>query len=821
MSGKAFDSSIEDLTETGLADDFRTLSDVRPLTGAFNDSLSEGTQRFLDALSSGADYFEIDDVDKVDDFYDRVRFKSFGEAQFSDNEYFSQTQSPEYLRKFFDNRFTGDKISPDDALNIISGLNTTEELEAALSDHYGYEITASEQNLGKFGGNLAAHTSSSQEQLAQFHSLIEPILSEQVSYLQAVKGLTYQDALQEAYKQDPMLQAMYSKYGVSPLRQTDDGSTYLYDPFTFGEIRTLEVKDPTAGDIAKQIGISIALGAALGPAAAKVAGTLAPGASAAAQGVLAKSITGAASTALQGGDLEASLKSGLLSAGVQFATDKFKAIKDGTVKIKAAPGTDAAGTIDITADPSAFDGIDIDAVTPEVVGETLRQADNLVKAVPGMEDFTKDYVAKFGQDAYDKIAVPNTAASNAAFKNALLEYSKPLHDEFFDEVLTGGGFITDTPSTFQQAFDKLGPAVLRSPLNLTPSQLREIPVTEAYDTSGNLLTDSTTPADMEFTSYRFGDPPPTTATIDPQNVAYVRPTVQQSFFEQAPGGGGGAPAFEAIPIQAMSPMAGGGLLSLSPSVVIPDFTVPGSVSSTFLSDFMSATANTYLANQARAITPIATTRSQPVMQTTTDPTSDVLATAALTTTTDPETGASTPSGTPQQGETGGGETEAGTSGGSAGDTGLEGQGTDAGAPDPGAGQGVGQQSSQTGAGQGGTGTGQGVGSGSGTGGQGAGQGDGGEGDGPGGMGGGFGMGGGMEDFLGQYQIPGFNPADASQAYTPPGTMLSLGENIANEIRNLRSFGALTPQQVNNRLSTLGNPLLQQIVNERLYGGGQR
>jgi hypothetical protein len=79
----------------------------------------------------------------------------------------------------------------------------------------------------------------------------------------------------------------------------------------------------------------------------------------------------------------------------------------------------------------------------------------------------------------------------------------------------------------------------------------------------------------------------------------------------------------------------------------------------------------------------------------------------------------------------------------------------------------------------------------------------------------------MEDFLGQYQIPGFNPADASQAYTPPGTMLSLGENIANEIRNLRSFGALTPQQVNNRLSTLGNPLLQQIVNERLYGGGQR
>ncbi len=544
MSGRAFDSSIEDLTETVLADDFRTISDVRPETAAFNNSLSQGTQRFQNILNSGADYFEIDDVDKVDDFYDRVRLTSFGEAQFSPDQYFSETQAPEYLRNF-SGKNTIDSAA---AFSTISGLNTTEELEAALSSHYGYEITASEQNLGKFGGNLAAHTSSSQEQLAQFHSLVEPILSEQVSYLQAVEGLDYQDALQEAYKRDPMLQALYSKYEVSPLRQTKDGSTYLYDPFTFGEIRTLEVKDPTAGDIAGQIGVSIALGLALGPAAAKVAGALAPGATAAAQGILAKGITGAASTAIQGGDLEAALKSGLLSAGVQFATDKLTAIKEGTVKIEASPGTDAAGTIDISADPTAFDGIDIDALTPEVVGETLRQADILAE---GMKGFTDDYIDKFGQNAYD-------ALSPEKFKEALLEYSKPVHDEFYKNVLSGEGFLTDNTSTFQQAFDKLGPAALRSPLNLSPSQLREIPVTEAYDTAGNLLTDSTTPADMEFTSYRFGDPTPTTATIDPQNVAYVRPTVQQSFFEQAPGGGGGAPAFEAVQIEAMNPMGGGG-----------------------------------------------------------------------------------------------------------------------------------------------------------------------------------------------------------------------------------------------------------------------
>ena len=103
---------------------------------------------------------------------------------------------------------------------------------------------------------------------------------------------------------------MYAKYGVSPLRQTKDGSTYLYDPFTFGEIRTLEVEDPTALEIAGQIGLSVALGVALGPMAGKVAGALAPTASAATQGIIAKGITSAASTALQGGDLEAALKSG-------------------------------------------------------------------------------------------------------------------------------------------------------------------------------------------------------------------------------------------------------------------------------------------------------------------------------------------------------------------------------------------------------------------------------------------------------------------------------------------------------------------------------
>ena len=36
---------------------------------------------------------------------------------------------------------------------------------------------------------------------------------------------------------------LYHKYDVKPFRQSKDGSTYLYDPFSFGEIRTFESID--------------------------------------------------------------------------------------------------------------------------------------------------------------------------------------------------------------------------------------------------------------------------------------------------------------------------------------------------------------------------------------------------------------------------------------------------------------------------------------------------------------------------------------------------------------------------------------------------
>ena len=126
----------------------------------------------------------------------------------------------------------------------------------------------------------------------------------------------YQEALLEAYKRDPMLQSMYAKYGVQPIRQTKDGSTYLYDPMTFGEIRTKEVKDSSVKDalkVAAIVGLSVFGGGALAGTAAFGGGTSAVGSA------LAYGTTSAAITAATGGDTNDILKSFALAGAGGYA----------------------------------------------------------------------------------------------------------------------------------------------------------------------------------------------------------------------------------------------------------------------------------------------------------------------------------------------------------------------------------------------------------------------------------------------------------------------------------------------------------------------
>ncbi len=255
---------------------------------------------YRDTLAGGANYFDINDVDNVDDYYDNAFEKAFsntgyladidiiggeggvggGQVDYSRTRILSDQEyrgfvgdAPAYLSDF------GEATSlakTQQAYSSIKDLTSTDDLASALSSYYGYDVTPSEQSFSKadFGGNLGTHTNSSDSELQQFHSLVEPILKDQVSYLQATKGLDYQTALMTAYQSDPMLQSLYHKYDIKPFRQTKDGSTYLYDPFSFSEIRTFESKDPSELQIAAQIGAAVLGSFVLGPAAQATIGSM-------------------------------------------------------------------------------------------------------------------------------------------------------------------------------------------------------------------------------------------------------------------------------------------------------------------------------------------------------------------------------------------------------------------------------------------------------------------------------------------------------------------------------------------------------------------
>ena len=284
---------------------------------------------YRDTLAGGADYFDINDVDNVDDYYDNAFEKAFsntgyladidiiggeggvggGQVDYSRTRILSDQEyrgfvgdAPAYLSDFKKDATLKQALT---AVGSLKDLTSTEELQAALSSYYGYNVTPSEQSFSKadFGGNLGTHTNSSDSELQQFHSLVEPILKEQVSYLQATEGLGYQDALSVAYNRDPMLQALYAKYDVKPYRQTKDGSTYLYDPFSFSEIRTSEVKDPSFSDIAVNLAKTALVAAVLGPIAGSMFG----------KGTVAANLATAGSTALAtGGDpVQAMLLAGI------------------------------------------------------------------------------------------------------------------------------------------------------------------------------------------------------------------------------------------------------------------------------------------------------------------------------------------------------------------------------------------------------------------------------------------------------------------------------------------------------------------------------
>jgi hypothetical protein len=191
-----------------------------------------------------------------------------------------------------------------DAYNI---LNTAENSLAALSEYYGFEIQPA-INEGANYTNAAKYGTDAQR-MAEFQSLVEPILQRAIPYIIATQGLNYTDALEYAYTHDPMLNALYQSYGVDLYRQTKDGSTYIYDPIAGQEIRTLEVKDAKFKDYLPAIaaialafaGVPTALGTALGATGTTTATAL------------GSALMSGTSTLIQGGNLKDALKSAIVS----------------------------------------------------------------------------------------------------------------------------------------------------------------------------------------------------------------------------------------------------------------------------------------------------------------------------------------------------------------------------------------------------------------------------------------------------------------------------------------------------------------------------
>jgi len=575
--------------------------------------LGSAIDSYQNALSSGADYFDIDDVDLVDRYYDDIfrdtlRTQSgilsdfdivggeagiAGRPEASDtirvdkNTYFAQVDAPDYLRNF---RAPTTQESAVSAYSSIANLQNTSDIASALSNYYGYEITPAEQNLGRFGGNLQSHTGTSKARLAEFHSLVEPILSEQIPYLQTVEGLSYEDALIESYKRDPMLQSLYAKYDVSPIRQTKDGSTYLYDPFTFGEIRTLEVKDPSIGNIVASILPSLALSAMLGPVAGNIVGGL--GATGTTANVLSSALASAASAGIQGADLEDALKAGLISGGLTYAGDAISGLREGG----------QAGAIDPSAPELTFDPRD-----PTVPTSVSR---DVVDTVTG---------TLTGGEVADALS--------------------PVY-ELYDQVIQEVGLDTFNSPDFNVGaylaargrpdLLNLGLASATQEAFLSGNPLRTVENLERYGTTGDLLSQSqaTPPGGMELTTQQF---PARTTTVKADLETLVKPeriTERPIRPTQMPGGGGGASggAASAPATSVVSPSAPSA--TVTPVVPQPTFAAPGSITSSLFSSFAPALAAAAVAPQptvAPPITPVATTAptSEPTPPTTTQPT-DIL-----------------------------------------------------------------------------------------------------------------------------------------------------------------------------------------------------
>jgi predicted nucleic acid-binding Zn-ribbon protein len=272
--------SFEDYVSTLTADDLANLD----LSGVNLDNIDVSSYEEINAALTGGSVAPTDleglsqlyqqqvsllqNVDTLNevDIDDRPYWYNTGvsgvlgqPSQYSGDEFRAATGLPDSFALYD----SGQGLTQENAQRAMSLLSESASPLEAASQYYGIELQAVNNPNSNY--NNASKYGTSPEKLAEFQSVIEPILQQVIPYLQVTQGLRYDDALEYAYKNDPMIAALYNQYGVDLFRQTDDGSTYFFDPISGTESRTVEVKDSTFRDV----GLALTLTAGtlmLGPA---------------------------------------------------------------------------------------------------------------------------------------------------------------------------------------------------------------------------------------------------------------------------------------------------------------------------------------------------------------------------------------------------------------------------------------------------------------------------------------------------------------------------------------------------------------------------
>ena len=402
-----------------------------------------------------------------------------------------------------------------------------------------------DKTLEDFKGYDFDYGSISNENLKKFQEELLPVMAPEVAQAQ-LEGQSYQNALIQAYERSPQVQEIYAKYDISPQRiSRNNASEYVYDPFTFGEIQTVDRSKgfmDYVGDVVEAALPAIAGAGLFGPIAGSISSGL--GATGAANTALTGALTGAATAGVTGGDpLTAAISGGLGGFADPFITGADL----GTFGTAGARGLSSAAIAELTGgDPlqagllaagmslgkDALEALkaDDEIITP--TGETTEESsvvDKAKEAVEGVEDTVtgvKDTVDKIKEDIADKvsdkfgISDDGTIVNNAGKEltaGQTLEFENLL-DTVIDEVgidtfnsadfdmgaylaargnpgLANLGLASATETNFLENLGWTGGSKVLStdaiaPLTTTPESIRTVTDIERYDAQGNLIVDS-------------------------------------------------------------------------------------------------------------------------------------------------------------------------------------------------------------------------------------------------------------------------------------------------------------------------------------------